>query len=100
MGVLFIYGLFSFLMSKLWQSQFVELCIVEAIIDQAYHQMSWVTIVGLRIMVAIIYQAYHQVRWVTLEAWAEQKTKLDQYQVQLGVYTECYMILSAVMVFM
>jgi len=43
-------------------------------------------LIGLRIMVAIIYQAYHQVRWVTLEAWAEQKTKLGQYQVQLGVY--------------
>ena len=74
---------------------------MEAIIDQAYHQMHWVMIVvGLCIMVAIVYQAYHQVRWVTPEAWAEQKTKLGQYQVQLGVYAECYMIYSAVMVFM
>jgi len=100
LGVLFIYGLFSFLMSKLRQSRFVELRVVEAIIDQASHQMRCVTLIGLRIMVAIIYQAYHQVRWVTPEAWAGQKTKLGQYRVQLGAYAECYMILSAVMVFM
>jgi len=100
MGVLFIYRLFSFLMSKLWQSRFVKLRIVEAITDQASHQMCCIMLIGLRIMVAIIYQAYHQVWWVTLEAWAEQKTKLGQYWVQLGVYAECYMILSAVMVFM
>jgi len=87
-------------MSKLWQSRFVKLRIVEAITDQASHQMCCIMLIGLRIMVAIIYQAYHQVRWVTLEAWAEQKTKIGQYRVQLGAYADSYMILLAVMVIM